>query len=75
MIPREIISLAECLRELSDAESRLEKARSLAAKLDELSERCASRAPNLRSVEGEIDLLARAATYQECAGLIREAIR
>lgn len=47
----------------------------VAKRLDDASERCAAKAPQMRSPEGEIDLLARASTYQECAGLVREAVK
>lgn len=47
----------------------------LSHRLDDASERCAAKAPQSRSSENQIDLLARAGTYQECAGLIREVLK
>lgn len=54
---------------------RVGRARGLADRLDDASERCAAAATNARSNETGMDLLARASTYQECAGLIREALK
>ena len=51
------------------------KGRMLADTLDRLSERCAAKAHVAVDDVGEWDLLARAATYQECAGLIRQALK
>lgn len=63
---------------LVDMPSIAGKMRGLADRLDDASERCAARATQ-RDKEGRselaMDLLARASTYQECAGLIREALK
>lgn len=47
----------------------------LAAKLDERSEAAASKACDFATQRDAAELLARAACYQECAGLIREALK
>lgn len=49
--------------------------RGLADRLDDASERCAARATSAKSQDLEADLLTRAYVYQECAGLIREALK
>ena len=59
----------------ADMSSQIAAGLALADRLDEHGERCASRAVNARSTDLELDLLARASTYQECAGLIRQALR
>ena len=47
----------------------------LADRLDASADRCAAKAPVAVSEDVQWDLLARASTYQECAGLIRQALR
>ena len=68
--------LAARLNHSVELEGRL---RGLATRLDDISDRCAHRATKYGhpgSVEDlSLDLLARATTYQECAGLIRETLK
>lgn len=68
----------ETIADIGAAADKLGKLRGLADRLDDASERCAARATQ-RDKEGRselaTDLLARASTYQECAGLIREALK
>lgn len=58
-----------------DAIDRMGRLRGLADRLDDISERCAAKATTARSDIMEENLLVRAAVYQECAGLIREALK
>lgn len=74
-IPGPFGDISHAMRERDVAEKRVKTAVALADKLDRLSERCAAKAPVAFDNESEWDLLARAATYQECAGLIREALK
>lgn len=57
-----------------EAATKLLAIRKLADRLEEISDLCASRAVE-RSEPVAYELLARATTYQECAGLIREALK
>lgn len=49
--------------------------RRLANRLDRLADNCSEAAVKSRTQDNAEYLLARASTYQECAGLIREALR
>lgn len=54
---------------------RVGRAKGLADRLDDASDRCADRAKTASNHLLTENLLARATTYQECAGLIREALK
>lgn len=54
---------------------RVGRAKGLADRLDDAADRCADRAKSASHHLLEENLLARASTYQECAGLIREALK
>ena len=67
--------LADAIKSLEDRAGRCAPGLALADQFDDFGKRCADRAVNCRSTDTEIDLQARASTYQECAGLIRQALR
>lgn len=51
------------------------RAKGLADRLEDAADRCADRAESASHHLLVENLLARASTYQECAGLIREALK
>lgn len=74
------LAMLDGLRDLNGAETKMFGLRVLAETLDDRGEKCAAKAAKIGRHQAELspevrELLARATTFQECAGLIREALK